>query len=333
MSSKTEEYLVLAQRTANGLTRYWESWTDYLTTASRLYKYSFPNQLMIYAQRPDATACADYDVWNNRMNRYVRRGSKGIALLDESSGYPRLHYVFDVSDTGMRHNSRDPERWELNDDLFKPVSDMLVQKYGISHERLSQQLVNIAEKLVNDYRVLNHGVIQVDRSDGSSYTARVEHLDDYHFDLGEYGNVYHICQFGEMMERTGSTAYPEIQTQDEQGAWELGGKGYLAIQSCEDGWDYTLYHSDYSVMDGGQIDAPELTIQEVREQILEAHHMEKGRRVLKDYDLIMDKVAEADELNLSGKPSTLEKLAALAKCDAPECNPTVCRKARDAHEL
>ena len=333
MSSKTEEYLVLAQRTANGLTRYWESWTDYLTTASRLYKYSFPDQLMIYAQRPDATACADYDVWNNRMNRYVRRGSKGIALLDESSGYPRLHYVFDVSDTGMRHNSRDPERWELNDDLFKPVSDMLVQKYGISHERLSQQLVNIAEKLVNDYRVLNHGVIQVDRSDGSSYTARVEHLDDYHFDLGEYGNVYHICQFGEMMERTGSTAYPEIQTQDEQGAWELGGKGYLAIQSCEDGWDYTLYHSDYSVMDGGQIDAPELTIQEVREQILEAHHMEKGRRVLKDYDLIMDKVAEADELNLSGKPSTLEKLAALAKCDAPECNPTVCRKARDAHEL
>ena len=333
MPSKTEEYLALAQRTANGLTRYWESWTDYLTTASRLYKYSFPNQLMIYAQRPDATACADYDVWNNRMNRYVRRGSKGIALLDESSGYPRLHYVFDVSDTGMRHNSRDPERWELNDDLFKPVSDMLVQKYGISHERLSQQLVNIAEKLVNDYRVLNHGVIQVDRSDGSSYTARVEHLDDYHFDLGEYGNVYHICQFGEMMERTGSTAYPEIQTQDEQGAWELGGKGYLAIQSCEDGWDYTLYHSDYSVMDGGQIDAPELTIQEVREQILEAHHMEKGRRVLKDYDLIMDKVAEADELNLSGKPSTLEKLAALAKCDAPECNPTVCRKARDAHEL
>ena len=183
------------------------------------------------------------------------------------------------------------------------------------------------------YRVPNHGVIQVDRSDGSSYTARVEHLDDYHFDLGEYGNVYHICQFGEMMERTGSTAYPEIQTQDEQGAWELGGKGYLAIQSCEDGWDYTPYHSDYSVMDGGQIDAPELTIQEVREQILEAHHMEKGRRLLKDYDFIMDKAAEAEELGLSGKPSTLEKLAALAKCDAPECNPTVCRKVRDAHEL
>ena len=159
MSSKTEEYLALAQRTANGLTRYWESWTDYLTTASRLYKYSFPDQLMIYAQRPDATACADYDIWNNRMNRYVRRGSKGIALLDESSGYPRLHYVFDVSDTGVRRNSRDPERWKMNDDLFKPVSEMLTAEYGISHERLSQQLVNIAEKLVNDYWDNNSGDI------------------------------------------------------------------------------------------------------------------------------------------------------------------------------
>ena len=159
MPSKTEEYLALAQRTANGLTRYWESWTDYLTTASRLYKYPFAAQLMIYAQRPDATACADFDIWNNRMNRYVRRGAKGIALLDESSGYPRLHYVFDVSDTGVRRNSRDPERWEMNDDLFKPVSEMLTAEYGISHERLSQQLVNIAEKLVNDYWDNNSGDI------------------------------------------------------------------------------------------------------------------------------------------------------------------------------
>ena len=151
MPNKTEEYLALAQRTANGLTRYWESWTDYLTTASRLYKYPFADQLMIYAQRPDATACADYDVWNNRMNRYVRRGAKGIALLDESSGFPRLHYVFDVSDTGVRRNSRDPEVWQLNDDLFQPVSEMLAQEYGIHHERLSQQIADIAGKLAESY--------------------------------------------------------------------------------------------------------------------------------------------------------------------------------------
>ena len=151
MPSKTEEYLALAQRTANGLTRYWESWTDYLTTASRLYKYPFADQLMIYAQRPDATACADFDIWNNRMNRYVRRGAKGIALLDESSGFPRLHYVFDVSDTGVRRNSRDPDLWQYNDDLKQPVSEMLSKTYGISHERVSQQLADIAGKLVADY--------------------------------------------------------------------------------------------------------------------------------------------------------------------------------------
>ena len=160
MPSKTEEYLALAQRAANGLTRYWESWTDYLTTASRLYKYPFADQLMIYAQRPDATACADFDIWNNRMNRYVRRGAKGIALLDESSGFPRLHYVFDVSDTGVRRNSRDPEVWQFNDDLKQAVSEMLNKTYGISGERVSQQLADAAGKLVADYWDNNGGDIR-----------------------------------------------------------------------------------------------------------------------------------------------------------------------------
>ena len=160
MPNKTEEYLALAQRTANGLTRYWESWTDYLTTASRLYKYNFPDQLMIYAQRPDATACAEFDIWRNRMNRYVRRGSKGIALLDESSGFPRLHYVFDVSDTGVRRNSRDPEVWQLGPDLVQPVSEMLNKTYGISGERISQQLADVVGKLVADYWDNNGGDIR-----------------------------------------------------------------------------------------------------------------------------------------------------------------------------
>ena len=178
------------------------------------------------------------------------------------------------------------------------------------------------------YRIPDGGVVQVDYPDGRSFTARLEHLDDYHFDMGGLGNVFHICQFAEVMERNHADFYPEIQTQDEQAAWELGGKGYLAIQSCEDGWDYTLYHSDYSVMDGGQLGAPELTIQEAREQILEAHHMEKGRRLLQDYDAVMDKVAEAEELSADHRPSTLEKLAELASdASAPKSS------ARSAPEL
>ena len=151
MPNKTQEYLNLAQQTAKELTRYWENWTDYLTTASRRYKYSFADQLMIYAQRPDATACASFDIWNNRMNRYVRRGSKGIALLDQSSSVPCLHYVFDVSDTGVRRNSRDPEVWQLGPDLVQPVSEMLAREYGVYHERLSQQISDLTGKLVDSY--------------------------------------------------------------------------------------------------------------------------------------------------------------------------------------
>ena len=166
MPNKTQEYLNLAQQTAKELTRYWENWTDYLTTASRLYKYNFADQLMIYAQRPDATACASFDLWNDRMNRYVRRGSKGIALLDQSSSVPRLHYVFDVSDTGVRRNSRDPEVWQLGPDLVQPVSEMLAREYGIRHERITQQIADICGKLVDSYWDNNSGDI-LDIVDGS----------------------------------------------------------------------------------------------------------------------------------------------------------------------
>ena len=166
MPNKTQEYLNLAQHTAKELTRYWENWTDYLTTASRLYKYSFADQLMIYAQRPDATACASFDIWNNRMNRYVRRGSKGIALLDQSSSVPRLHYVFDVSDTGVRRNSRDPEVWQLGPDLMQPVSEMLAREYGVHHENLGQQIADVCGKLVDSYWDNNSGDI-LDIVDGS----------------------------------------------------------------------------------------------------------------------------------------------------------------------
>ena len=131
MPNKTEEYLALACKTADSFSRQWEHWAEFLITAARLYKYSYPDQLMIYAQRPDATACAEYGVWNNKMNRYVRRGSKGIALLDESGGYPRLHYVFDVSDTAPRRNALYPDLWQINESLKEPVRSMLAENYGI----------------------------------------------------------------------------------------------------------------------------------------------------------------------------------------------------------
>ena len=156
MSKKTEEYIVLANRTADSLSQRWEHWAEFLITASHLYKYSFPEQLMIYAQRPDATACAEYDIWVSRMNRYVRRGSKGIVLLDESRGYPRPRYVFDISDTGVRVNSRNPDLWRLDDELKQPVAEMLASQYGVQHEVFEQQLANTAGKLLDAYWENNH---------------------------------------------------------------------------------------------------------------------------------------------------------------------------------
>ena len=151
MPSKTEEYYALAQRTASGLTRHWEAWTEFLTTASRLYKYPFSDQLMIYAQRPDAIACAAYDIWNDRMNRYVRRGAKGIALLDESSGFPRLRYVFDVSDTGVRRNSREPELWQVTEPLLPAVTEMLARQYDLPESAFPQLLASLSGRLVDSY--------------------------------------------------------------------------------------------------------------------------------------------------------------------------------------
>ena len=99
MPSKLQFYSEFAERTARQITGSYRSWTAFLATAARLYKYPYNEQLMIYAQRPNATACAEYDFWKDRMGRYVQRGSTGIALIDTSGYRPRLRYVFDVTDT------------------------------------------------------------------------------------------------------------------------------------------------------------------------------------------------------------------------------------------
>ena len=124
MPTKAELYAQMADKVATQLTGSWQEWAGFLTTASRLYKYPFHEQLMIYAQRPDATACAEYDLWNERMGRYVRRGSKGIALVDDSGDRPRLRYVFDISDTGTREHSRTPWLWQLEERHLDSVQAM-----------------------------------------------------------------------------------------------------------------------------------------------------------------------------------------------------------------
>ena len=151
MPTKAEQYAQMAEKVAVQLTGSWQEWAGFLTNAARLYKYPFHEQLMIYAQRPDATACAEYDLWNNRMGRYVRRGSKGIALVDDSGDRPRLRYVFDISDTGTREHSRTPWLWTLNEEHTAPVMAMLERNYDVSGGDLAQQLADVAAKLAEEY--------------------------------------------------------------------------------------------------------------------------------------------------------------------------------------
>lgn len=152
MPSKVQLYAQMADRTAEQITGSYQKWTAFLTTAARLYKYPYNEQLMIFAQRPEATACAEYDLWNKQMRRYVRRGSKGIALVDTSSDQPKLQYVFDVSGTSGGENSRRPYLWEYRQEHREVVSAALEQRFDVSGENgLADQMERVAAQLVDEY--------------------------------------------------------------------------------------------------------------------------------------------------------------------------------------
>jgi hypothetical protein len=177
MPTKAQAFAQLAEDTATRLTNSLANWTGFLATVGRLYKYPYHEQLMIYAQRPDATACADYELWNNKMSRFVRRGSTGIALLDHKGDTPKLKHVFDVSDTGerspsdSRENSRRTFLWEMREHHDQPILEMLEDKFDISSDNLADGFYNITSTLAKEYYD-NH-------KEDISYFAENSFLEDY----------------------------------------------------------------------------------------------------------------------------------------------------------
>lgn len=145
----------LAQETAKEVVKNRDEWMKYLTTAARLYKYPFREQLLIYAQRPDATACASIEIWNERMHCWVNKGAKGIALIDEDDAHgKRLKYVFDVSDVhAARRIGRYPELWEVHEEHKDAVINRLEQTYGSTDEKQSfeEKLIEISRRIAADY--------------------------------------------------------------------------------------------------------------------------------------------------------------------------------------
>ena len=145
---------VLARETAKKVCRGREQWIRYLDVASRLYKYPFEDQLLIYAQRPDATACASLEMWNERMFCWVNRGAKGIALIDGESERPKLRYVFDVSDVHKaRRIGKDPFIWHLREEHKEVVLAELEHIYGSTNDALpfEYRIYEIAERIAEDF--------------------------------------------------------------------------------------------------------------------------------------------------------------------------------------
>ena len=209
MPNKLQAYAEQAERTARQITGSHLAWTAFLTTAARLYKYPYSEQLMIYMQRPEATACAEYDFWNEKMGRYVRRGSTGIALIDATGYKPRLKYVFDVSDTGGKENARRVNLWELKDAHTDSVSAMLERNYGVSGKNgLAEQFESVASQLAAEYwRDHSRDILSIV---ADSY---LEEYDDYNIEVA-FKNAAAVSITYSLMSRCGMQPEEHFEHED-----------------------------------------------------------------------------------------------------------------------
>ena len=224
MPSKLDFYAQMADHTAKQVTGSFGEWTAFLETMGRLYKYPFHEQLMIFAQKPNATACADYDLWNKQMGRYVRRGSKGIALIDTTGDNPRLKYVFDVSDTGGRDNSRRLNLWEYKDEHQDAVTASLENRFGVSGEKgLADQLEQIASKLVTEYWNDNRRDIL-----GILADSFLEEYDDYNVEVA-FRNAATVSTTYTLMSRCGLNPADYFEHEDFLSVFNFNTRDTIAV--------------------------------------------------------------------------------------------------------
>ena len=224
MPSKLDFYAQMADHTAKQVTGSFGEWTAFLETMGRLYKYPFHEQLMIFAQKPNATACADYDLWNKQMGRYVRRGSKGIALIDTTGDNPRLKYVFDVSDTGGRENSRRLNLWEYKDEHHDAITASLENRFGVSGEKgLADQLEQIAAKLVSEYWNDNGQDIL-----GILADSFLEEYDDYNVEVA-FRNAATVSTTYTLMSRCGLNPADYFEHEDFLSVFDFNTRDTIAV--------------------------------------------------------------------------------------------------------
>ena len=147
--AKFNDIRELAQQNARWVSNSPKDWMNYLDVAARLYRYSLKDTLLIHAQRPDATACAELEVWNKKMNRWVNRGAKGIALLDDASPRAKLRYVFDIADTHLVQGGRTPILWRIDySEHQQMILDHLADTYALTQtDSMNAALMELAQQL------------------------------------------------------------------------------------------------------------------------------------------------------------------------------------------
>ena len=171
--SKLQDIRELAQEHATSVSSSPRDWMGYMDTAARLYRYPFTDQLLIHAQHPQATACASLELWNEKMFRWVNRGARGIALLDENGHNTRLRYVFDISDTHMVAGGRSPYLWQMQEHQQEEILTHLAEAYGLEEKdtgTLSDALMAVAREMVADSLE--------EYLDGLEYAAEGTYLED-----------------------------------------------------------------------------------------------------------------------------------------------------------
>ncbi|MCD8340670.1 MAG: hypothetical protein LUC87_00760 [Clostridiales bacterium] len=261
----------------------------------------------------ESTDGFSYEVFHTGQPRKVAAGQISVQQVEKSPIRSPLAAARTLAIAEARLNGGRVARVSVN--MLERFVDSDVRRRRIwEPETLPDNDIRF---ITSDYRELfripNGGTILVDYPD-RHFAARCEHLDDYHTRIN--GEVFHICQFAELLERNGGTCRPEPELLRDEAAWRLGSKNYLTVQACESGWDYSIYDQSFHTVDGGQLDRPELSILEARDAILLDNGMQNRSRTQVGYEFVTEKAEAVEERegaakreSVLGQLSTLKEIA------------------------
>lgn len=215
---------------------------------------------------------------------------------------------------------------EVSVNMLENFRDSEIRRRKIwEPETLPQKDIRVIDSSYNEqFRIPDGGCLQITYSD-REFSVKCEHIDPYHSYYGS--EVFHICQFAEIVEKNGGIIQPEPELMADEAAWKLGWRNYLTVEASEDGWDYTIYDEKFGLVDGGLLDNPSLSMNEARDEILSMHNMEHRSLYREDFDTVKEKAAHREAETIGEKrESVLGQLSALKSTQKEASVPAPARK-------